>query len=1643
VTTAVTSSTSSKSSNKDNNSNNKSNKYLIGHASACITLSEYFQNCNSNINQPEKIDGTMFNTEDNSLLLNVSIFKSGKKYDNRFSSTDRSAGTNHRNSIPADTIVIDILRQQHSTSSSEMKHDHDENNVATAAAATSSSSSSSHYEYIHQQTLYWPDANRSRPWKKQYTPNFKEKKYDENCDNINYKDDDDDDVEEDNNQLTRTTGPCSLLLQNNPFLQLFHHIVHPPWMPSPSSSSSSFVPLSSNPSPNHSDPPSSSSDTTTTTTMRNTTNTNNNQRTGLIAVTFVRIPQQPYHNGAKHDNADHDNDDGNKSKNKVTAVEVVDDTPISTADAIDVLNLLSLQSSFDTTTTINPLPNDTVVSVSERRHNVTTATNTTTPSNNAEINSAMEQHSGQVETELLLACLTNDGKVFLYSPWKLLFHGTKDTDGKNSNDGSSFFWFGGGSKNIVHNDNVLPLRECIISIELSIPYLSKGQQQKESESWSNHHSKKQRPPPSSIISMFDASMWDATLDPTTLHHQTIHNVPTHCTSAHDEYICIAGRGQKRWYYDERNSANDHNGSTIMNNAVNSNDENSFGGFVTFIATSTMSEKRTLFLPFVPEHVSPLYWGDMKLILITGQGHAVAIRLDGGSTIVPAMPLSSSEPCNCDDAKLLQSPKKETTVSIHRFQILPIEFSNVETSMNLPSILGADVRTSPPAIVLMFDDDLNQCREGVYVVRQTFASFEVKKSSPNYLSDYQHRPNTASTVVITTNPHDIPTAYVPLIHAASSKVWCQLGQGSCIVGSGRKSFFVCYEGSNKEIGPTIEELSQLDLNDGDVVIHNSVLPSALFNANHQLNRPLQQHKTSQNFCIVDQTRPSNSADGNHDARSGNFPDYEVIDDIILEAMENISSLTHRENFGSNSPTSVTRRNRQLSLTTQEKSERLLRHCSSWTKLDQSFPSMSIFQSQTPSVTLRTDGGKLSILTLRSIVIEHGPAVPFQQVLAWLSMQMDYFTAASIALKLLQDDETLRHLWLTYSNLDHNEKYEYLDGLLDGILAIDTDSEDTATMTHLADMTVACLTKGGYAMSSTLEQFLSRNMIYDPSRASLMLAASAVGTLSDDEMHVTRAMGSGYSCGPNHVDCILWPVRCLLKIGVARNRIGTVLLLLNTTIPDELRRRTRFGSRAVTQPSLELCKSLVMLIVGTAPDSTEILLDLVDERSRLRFWESLDHETRLELSVITMTGFYPLLRDVEIRSWILAELQKCVESEDLASAVNVYVRTPSEWLRTVTLGCLRNAGCNMELLLRPTLDETKEDVVDNCGFYKFRETVHEARRAVKSTEKTGGLDFDIVIPALLVLDHRQEVWHQDAESSTRTVLNAVCYQAGRSEVDEPLFVMNSVVVMRQCVRLGDVEAGAHLIGGKNGFILQICHTLNEALGCSVEDAERYALNEASNLQNQGLMETFTIRDCHRRLLLLLDEHVLKIRTYGEFAESRGTVDPVFAATLFFRTWWIITIPILTEATQWLTDWLRQQLHLSIMDKNAMSPHRLTCAALIQALIWPQVNDRDKSSGEALDTTPLANKFEMDGVFLFQLARSCCGMVEALPPNVLESSESNGTNAVIVKSSITPNSKRMVSPNDTSINNRSEYDVDDSFVSAVGTYRDMDISHTTWNT
>jgi hypothetical protein len=622
-----------------------------------------------------------------------------------------------------------------------------------------------------------------------------------------------------------------------------------------------------------------------------------------------------------------------------------------------------------------------------------------------------------------------------------------------------------------------------------------------------------------------------------------------------------------------------------------------------------------------------------------------------------------------------------------------------------------------------------------------------------------------------------------------------------------------------------------------------------------------------------------------------------------------------------------------------------------------------------------------LTLRQMVVDNGPASPFQQVLSWLVENEDYFTAASIALDLLKDAESLCHLWKNADKIDEVDQQIKLEGLLDGVVPIregfpEDNHTATATLVQLADMTVACLTKGGFPMSTTLQKFLRNNEYYDPSRACLMLVATTASALSEDPNSVSVVMRNDPR-NPSF-DNLLWPLRCLLEIGVTRGYLSTALLLLNSTIPDELRRRPIQYPNSLTVPAMDLTERLVASIIACDGGAAELLLNLVDDISRCRYWQSLDHGTRLVLSLIDIERKYPLLRHIEVRSWAREQLHKCLRSEKSAD-VNVSDIMPTDWLRKLCVACLQNACCavnNFEIHKAPpepaaaTRELNSED-----GLEEHKAEILNVRNALVSSPGSGGVDFDLLIPCLLLLQIRGVHWNDDNYVSTQSILDATCYLAGRHTTnDEPAFVFDGRSVMRQCALAGNVGAGANLIGGKNGFVLSCCDILINELGTDMDDTEAFFLSDSLS---PGIVQTacnsapFEIGDAHRQLLWLLDEHVLIVKTFGEFdtRHIRGKVDPVFCSRSILRAWLCLSYGDKRNGVNWLINYLRRRLDMC--DGLRPSPHRLPCAALCRALFW-------SADGT---TNLLCAQLDMDMTFLVQLALSCCGLVESVPPAVAE--------------------------------------------------------------
>lgn len=574
---------------------------------------------------------------------------------------------------------------------------------------------------------------------------------------------------------------------------------------------------------------------------------------------------------------------------------------------------------------------------------------------------------------------------------------------------------------------------------------------------------------------------------------------------------------------------------------------------------------------------------------------------------------------------------------------------------------------------------------------------------------------------------------------------------------------------------------------------------------------------------------------------------------------------------------------------------------------------------PAVSCVAQTGRLGWLSLRKAP---SPA-PLLSVVAWLlEERKDSWTAAVLTLQQLGALDSLQHEF-------SDESYfpEPSAAVMEGLYH-DAASEQARSM--VADYAVTSLIEGQY--SYVLEEFLQRDKSYHPGQASLQLASASA-----------RVVEGSSTTSTDGAD--LWPIRCMLTVGKSREYLPTTLQLLNATLPRQL----RDGS--------SVCTSLVSWIVSAG--ALELLLDVMDEEPpRRRYWNSLDPNTQRKLAVLQIQDAYPLLKDGEVRQWCLDEVSECLTAEKRSDSVQLL---QSDWLESLIRACLHNAGCNTDLLQVTTERNDEND------------DVNITREGLLPSPGSGGLDFSMVIPALLVLEMRK--WNLNHLHSTRNLLNASCYLAGRRNVEDSQYFLNTSLLMQQCTIANDVEAGANLIGGKSGLVLECCHVLMIRLGLSMEEAENYISSDYTELlvDDREAREAFSVSPSHQRLLRLLQEHVVSIRTYGEFETThvRGRVDPVFAASLCLKTWWSISLDNLSEASTWITDWLEQALKLK---DGQPSPYRLACAALARALLWPETKDGP-------DEDILASKLGIRTIFLIQLSESCCGLVESIPPYAAE--------------------------------------------------------------
>ena len=989
-----------------------------------------------------------------------------------------------------------------------------------------------------------------------------------------------------------------------------------------------------------------------------------------------------------------------------------------------------------------------------------------------------------------------------------------------------------------------------------------------------------------------------------------------------------------------------------------------GAVCTFVSLRTLEPVRHVHVPFGPQALYPWHWNGWIFVLVVGAHHEMcAIRVDAG---MEHDLVAGEAPTLFQPTTTTTTTSTEPLLHVGRFQILPVA-GPVDNARSLRMLIGS----TGIHCAAVYQSEGNSSEEQIVeVVQYKFGSIDtLPQDRPEMVDIYgSYRPPNLTEAGLPVLKLHRDTVVATLTTKLKVNPWCFTRHGWGLLGLGRELYWIGWQGQRKAVAYChhVATLSDDDESPPVVEAIQSLEPW--------------KHGVPDSASSVDITTGSSFRDDTKDD-SGHKEILDV-DSLILDAMESISALNYRSS--ASPPASPLRRFRKA-LTQKEKSERLLRQCSSWTRLVTAETSPDRLDFVEPVVSIRYKGSH-HVLTMRQVDFHHAEEAPFDLILAWLAHHKDFFTAASLSLELLQDRSSLRHLWESYGKISagtEDDGYAVLDGLLDGVADASLfdnkrqpDSAPNANVGKLAGMTINCLTRGGFPMSTTLEHFLLRDKHYDASRAALTLVATAACCLSDDEDSVALAMGADYqktSQDKSDNDAILWPVRSLLNVGIARDMLGTILILLNATIPDTLRNRKSSDLASAIEPSLSLCKSLVSLIVGSSPEAPELLLSLTDEQTRVPYFNSLDHKTQLELSLVRVREKdSPMLFQPPVRNWVLSQLQDCLATEGSAQSVNVYEKTPDRWLQELVMSCLRNADCSLEDVVATSMPADETGNV--ASFEAYCTIVERGRDLVLSSKGTFGIDFDLVIGVLLVLERRGIEWRKGAIVSCQHLLNAACHFAGRRSQRETVAPLNAPTLMRQCFLAGNVQAGANLIGGFNGLVLGCCNVLVDVAGLDIDAAEKFLLGDILSIDGQTTpLSGFAVNEAHFEILWLLREHTLRVQNYGDFAISttRGRVDPVRAARVCLRAWWRVCLT--TEgSSQWLVQWLQDQLEM----EDNRSQHRLACAALLRALIWPSEGKRDVEPSKFL-----ASSLRIPNSFLTQLALSACGLVEAIPPEFLE--------------------------------------------------------------
>ncbi len=1161
------------------------------------------------------------------------------------------------------------------------------------------------------------------------------------------------------------------------------------------------------------------------------------------------------------------------------------------------------------------------------------------------------QEQNDDKNELVLSCVTNDGKVYLFSALEILIRpaaklGSKPNKSpKEKNPGGDTFTgefetllFGRELQNKLE-EKILPLSEpkgCIAlsvvsgitSDEINEETNGEKISAEDQDSATIQQSKEEASPQENYF--LDFSFLDSNIEARTIHYRTIRNIPTICVAAY-EHIVIGGKGMRKEkrkrkfptdeFGDERKEEFHHQ-----------------GGFISFISLSRLNEDKTLFLPFPPKLISPVRFSSMELVIITGRdGECLAIRTDSSSII----PSHSKYDKNLDVNPLFvdfqgKSCLDSQSMLVEKFSLVDISLSLNEGcddgSKKVAIPLSVTSRTTnPPCVVSYYFNGPK-----VILRLHQMVGFGLKQN--------QDFPQTQAQIdLMAKQRNDFPPKTILCAHEDRHNVqialpfltkhdrnhknlmdnsWCTCGNGWSLLGLEYKGnlevYFILWEGA-KDAAFYRNILSDRSSN---YYISNILPVSVLDTQREIIDKNPVMHASLRSFSS--DSVPSNSDDNSHDA-------------IIRSVIEEI-------------------KNQNTPLHPSIMSNLLLAKCRSWTQLNEKRGNTD----EQFAVATITYSGKNYILTLRGL-ISKSPATPFQEIISWLCQHKDYYTAASVALHLLDDIETIQDL----TGYDCTFSRDILDGIVPVKLAFNNssnkgighdlsnntrlDKKILSTITSLADMTVVCLVKDHSIKA--LDAFLHRNRYYNASRACLILGASTAFAVSQiSHLEFVENLAS-FSFNPlmsqTHT---LWPIRCLLSIAVTRKYTPNVLLLLNATIPHEMRNISS-GSQTC---SISLCKSIVSMILASSTDSAGILLNLVHQGSpQNTYWNSISTSTRFELSLLQIQGKFPLLLEIEVRQWALQLLHKAT---GLVASSRSEIDLPTAWLQKLCLACLHNAECDFSLLDFdiPTEEKDGRDI-----FSQFENEEAITRKIIASGQHD--IDFDLLIPSLLLLANRNSNWSNDIIISSQSLLNMASYMAGRPTSDETGFTFDSALVTKQCALMGNIGAAANLVGGNDGIILKCANVVTFGDVSRIQEAEEFLIGKRDDVffmkRTDFLKSTddFVLTRGHCEVLWYLKKIVFNTRKYGDFlsVSPRGNTDPTFAARVCLRAWLSLCRSVIAPypaSGKWLEQWLEKQLQTSALAR----------AALTHCLLWTEIRNSNN------EKTVLAESLGLSAQFLVMITK-----------------------------------------------------------------------------